>query len=61
MMPDSLNALTPWLPTSMAIELIRPLFLNNRLSEDVFFTGIGLVVYTLFFAIISAKKFCWEA
>ncbi len=29
MMPDSLNAITPWLPTSMAIELIGPLFLSN--------------------------------
>lgn len=61
MMPDSLNKLTPWLPTSMAIEIIAPLFLNNRLSEDVLFAGIGLVVYTLLFGIISAKKFRWEA
>ena len=61
MMPDSLNKLTPWLPTSMAIEWIGPLFLNNRLSDDVFFAGIGLVVYTLLFAVISAKRFRWEA
>lgn len=61
MMPDSLNTLTPWLPTSMAIELIGPLFLNNRLTEDVLFAGIGLVIYTLLFAMISAKKFRWEA
>jgi len=60
MIPDSLNALTPWLPTSMAIELIGPLFLNNRLSDDVFFAGIGLVIYTLLFGMISARKFRWE-
>jgi hypothetical protein len=60
-MPDSLNALTPWLPTSMAIEWIGPLSLSNRLSEDVFFAGIGLVVYTLLFAMISFKQFRWEA
>jgi len=29
MMPNSLNAITSWLPTSMAIELIGSLFLNN--------------------------------
>lgn len=61
MMPDSLNVLTPWLPTSMAIEWIGPLFLNNRLSEDMFFVGIGLVVYSLLFGVISDKKFRWEA
>ena len=61
MMPDSLNALTPWLPTSMAIELIGPLFLSNQLSDEAFLAGAGLVVYTLLFAVISARKIRWEA
>jgi len=60
MMPDSLNALTHWLPTSMAIELIGPLFLNNQLSVGAFLAGVGLAVYTLLFAFISARKFRWE-
>lgn len=60
MMPDSLNALTPWLPTSMAIELVGPMFLNNQLSDGAFLSGVGLVVYTLVFAAINARKFHWE-
>lgn len=60
MMPDALNSLTPWLPTSMAIEWIGPLFLSNRLSSDAFFAGVGLVLYTLLFAFVSARKFRWE-
>jgi len=59
MMPDALNTLTPWLPTSMAIELIDPLFLNNHLADGDIFAGVGLVIYTVLFATISAKKFRW--
>jgi hypothetical protein len=57
MMPDSLNAVTPWLPTSMAIEWIGPLFLDNQLSADAYFAGAGLVLYALLFAFVSARKF----
>lgn len=56
MMPDSLNRLTPFLPTSMAIELIGPLFLNNQLSADALWAALGLVVFTLIFAVMSAIK-----
>ena len=61
MMPESINAITPWLPTSMAIELIGPLFLSNQLSSGAFFASAGLVVYTLLFAAISARWLRWEA
>ncbi len=61
MMPDSLNTLTPWLPTSMAIELIGPLFLGNQLSDGALLAGVGLAIYTLLFAAISARKLRWEA
>ena len=57
MIPDSLNAVTPWLPTSMAIELIGPLFLNNQLSDGAPVAGVGLVIYTLLIAFICARKF----
>jgi len=57
MMPDSLNVLTPWLPTSMAIEWLSPLFLDNHLSGDALFSGAGLVVYTMLFAFVSIRKF----
>lgn len=61
MMPDSLNAITPWLPTSMAIELIAPLFLSNSLSHGALLAVGGLMLYTLLFATFSARKFRWEA
>lgn len=61
MMPESLNVLIPWLPTSMAIELIGSLFLNNQFSEEALMAGAGLVVYTLLFAVVSTRKFRWEA
>lgn len=61
MMPDSLNAVTPWLPTSMAIELIGPLFLSNQLSDGALLAGVGLVMYIVLFAFIGARKFRWEA
>lgn len=61
MMPDSINVLTPWLPTSMAIEWIGSLFLNNRLSEEAFLAGVGLIAYALLFAVVSIRKFRWDA
>ena len=60
MMPESVNALIPWLPTAMAIELIGPLFLFNQLTSDALFAGLGLLAYTLFFAAISARRFRLE-
>ena len=59
MMPDSINALTPWLPTSMAIELIGPLFLSNQPSNGALFAGIGLIIYALVFTLISIRRFRW--
>ncbi len=60
MMPEALNAITPWLPTSMAIELIGPLFLNNQLSDGALLAGVGLTLYTVLFAAIGAAKFRWK-
>lgn len=60
MMPESINAIVPWLPTAMAIELIGPLFLFNQLTGDALFAGLGLVIYTIFFAAISARRFRLE-
>jgi hypothetical protein len=56
MMPDVLNAMTPWLPTSMAIELIGPLFLNNQPGDGALLASVGLVMYTVLFTAVSAKK-----
>lgn len=49
MMPDTLNAITPWLPTSMALELIGPLFLTNQLGDGALLAAVGLVLYTTLF------------
>ena len=61
MMPASVNAMIPWLPTAMAIELIGPLFLFNKLTSDALFAGLGLLLYTIIFAAISARRFRLEA
>ncbi|WP_420630276.1 ABC transporter permease [Candidatus Leptofilum sp.] len=60
MMPESINAIVIWLPTAMAIELIGPLFLFNQLTSDALFAGLGLLIYTIFFATISARRFRLE-
>lgn len=57
MMPDALNAATPWLPTSMAIELIAPLFLNNQWGDGALLAAIGLTGYTALFTAISGGNF----
>lgn len=56
MMPEALNRITPWLPTSMAIELIGPLFLNNQSGEGALLAAAGLVVYTGLFTAVCARK-----
>jgi ABC-type polysaccharide/polyol phosphate export permease len=61
MIPKSVNAIIPWLPTAMAIELIGPLFLFNQLTGEALFVGLGLLAYTMFFAAISARRFRLEA
>jgi hypothetical protein len=45
-LPDSLNALTSWLPISMVVELIDPLFLDKHLSGDAFFAGCWQQVFS---------------
>lgn len=61
MLPESINTFTPWLPTSMAIELIGPLFMENQLSGSAFMAGMGLIAYAVIFTIIgSTKKFTYR-
>jgi hypothetical protein len=40
----------------MAIELIGPLFLNNQPGEGALVAALGLVLYTVLFATVSAIK-----
>jgi ABC-2 type transport system permease protein len=61
MLPESINAVTPWLPTSMAIEIIGPLFLYARFSDGALLAAAGLVAYTALFTLLSTRLFRWEA
>lgn len=57
MMPEALARATPWLPTSMAIELIGPLFLNNQPGDGALLAALGLALYTALFTTIGAARF----
>ena len=60
MMPAIMNSITPWLPTSMAIEIIGVLFYSGHLPENTIFDLVGLFVYLILFSILSAWKLRWE-
>ena len=60
MMPAIMNSITPWLPTTMAIELIGVLFYSGHLPENAIFDLVGLFVYLILFSILSAWKLRWE-
>jgi ABC-type multidrug transport system permease subunit len=57
MMPDAINAFTPWLPTAMAIEIVGPLFASNQLSDGALLAFVGLLIYTGIFIAISVRRF----
>jgi len=61
-LPDSINTFTPFLPTSMAIELIGSLFMNNQLPNEALIPAVGLLVYTVvFFLLVVPGNFLLEA
>lgn len=60
MMPATMNAITPWLPTTMAIELIGALFYSGHLPENAVFHLVGLLGYLLLFSTASARKLRWD-
>lgn len=60
LMPATMNAITPWLPTTMAIELIGVLFYSGHLPENAVFDLVGLLGYLLLFSFLSARKLRWE-
>lgn len=61
MMPTTMNAITPWLPTTMAIELIGHLFYTGHLPETAAFYLVGLCGYLGMFIYLSARKLRWHA
>jgi ABC-type multidrug transport system permease subunit len=60
MMPAVMNSITPWLPTSMAIDLIGVLFYSGHLPENAAFDLVGLLGYLLLFTVLSARKLRWK-
>lgn len=60
MMPAIMNSITPWLPTSMAIELIGVLFYSGHMPETAVFDLLGLFGYLLLFSILSARYLRWR-
>jgi ABC-type multidrug transport system permease subunit len=60
MMPTTMNAITPWLPTTMAIELIGVLFYSGHLPENAAFHLVGLLGYLLVFTYLGARKLRWQ-
>jgi len=60
MMPAVMNSITPWLPTSMAIELIGELFYAGHLPENAIFHLSGLIGYLLLFTVLSAWRLRWK-
>jgi ABC-2 type transport system permease protein len=61
MLPASIRVILPWLPTSMAIELIDSLFAHGGLPDNAPFSIAGLSIYGLMFAALAARRFRWEA
>ena len=55
MLPDVINQITPWLPTTMAIELIGPLLTEGRLPADFLLRIAGLIGYLILFNLGSIK------
>ena len=56
-LPASMKVILPWLPTSMAIELIGSLYVVDHLPDNALFYILGLVVYGLILAAIAVQRF----
>jgi ABC-2 type transport system permease protein len=61
MLPASINSLTPWLPSTMAVDLLGPLLSHGVLPDHATLPGFGLLAYAILFSAISSKLFRWEA
>ena len=53
-LPAFIQKVSPWLPTAMFTELVRPLLSTGALVQ-------GLAGYTVIFSVLAAKRFRWEA
>lgn len=55
MLPDLINKITPWLPTTMAIELVGHLLATAKLPEEFLFQLFGLFGYLILFNLGSIR------
>lgn len=59
-LPGFLRALSPWLPSTLLTDLLHSLFANGQLPDAPVRVILGLLAYTIVFALIAARKFRWE-
>lgn len=59
-LPDFLRALSPWLPSTLLTDLLHSLFATGQLPDAPVRVILGLLAYTIVFALIAARKFRWE-
>lgn len=59
-LPPFVQALSPWLPTTMLNGLLGPLLAAGALPAEAGPYVIGLLAYTLGFAALAAWRFRWE-
>ena len=59
-MPTFVQNISPWLPTTMFTDLMRPLLSTGALAQDSWIALAGLAGYFVLFSVLAAKRFRWE-
>lgn len=59
-LPAFLRTVSPWLPTTMLNGLLNPLLNGGSLPPAPWWPVLGLIAYTLLFALIAARRMRWE-
>jgi ABC-type multidrug transport system permease subunit len=59
-LPEFLQAVSPWLPTTMLNSLLSPLLASGALPADPWQPALGLALYAVGFAALAAWRFKWE-
>ncbi|MCB9128869.1 MAG: ABC transporter permease [Ardenticatenales bacterium] len=60
LLPRVLQRIGDFLPTAMTTDLVRPLLLEGIIPTGALLPIAGLLFYTLFFVLLSARMFRWE-
>ena len=61
MLPEVVNMISPWLPTTMVNDMLRTLFADGTAPDTLIRSITGLTVYTIGMALVTASRFHWEA